>query len=173
MMLGLSIPLYNEADSVTEVVASIHAELQQAEIQRHRIQEEQHAQEQKRLELQSSETQARQRAELTSRNLDEAVQQLEQEDKRINEHLESLTTLYAIPQPAEATCPVRTLSIWFAFAPRRRRGWAGRVLLPDRALSKVRTYRDWNDGWRRRPQVLQKNWGCSQIALVWRPKRPS
>jgi len=32
-MLGLSIPLYNEADSVTEVVASIHAELQQAEIQ--------------------------------------------------------------------------------------------------------------------------------------------
>mgnify|MGYP001203370565 CR=1 FL=1 len=33
MTLGLSIPLYNEATLVTEVVASIHAALQQAQIQ--------------------------------------------------------------------------------------------------------------------------------------------
>ena len=33
MKLGLSIPLYNEADVVTEVVASIHAELQKAGIE--------------------------------------------------------------------------------------------------------------------------------------------
>ena len=100
-----------ERSRVQNEIRQLEDVKQQAEIERHRIQEEQHAQEQRRLELQSSETQARQRAELTGRNLDEAVQQLEQEEIRINEHLESLTGLAEQLESAEAQVDTLTKSV--------------------------------------------------------------
>jgi chromosome segregation protein len=100
-----------ERNRVQSEVGQLEEVKQQAEIERHRIQEEQHAQEQKRLELQSTETQARQRAELTSRNLEEAVQQLDQEETRINEHLESLTGLAEQLESAESNVGALTTSV--------------------------------------------------------------
>ncbi len=100
-----------ERSRVQNEIGQLEDVKQQAEIERHRIQEEQHAQEQRRLELQGSETQARQRAELTSRNLDEAVQQLQQEETRINEHLESLTGLAEQLESAESQVETLTASV--------------------------------------------------------------
>ena len=100
-----------ERSRVQNEISQLEDVKQQAEIERHRIQEEQHAQEQRRLELQSSETQARQRAELTSRNLDEALQQLQQEETRIDEHLESLTGLAEQLESAESQVETLTSSV--------------------------------------------------------------
>ena len=82
-----------ERTDVQTAVTDLEDTKQQSDIERQELQNEQHGLEQRRLELHASEKQARQRSELTGRNLEEALQQLAQEEARIAENDESLSGL--------------------------------------------------------------------------------